>query len=56
LRCLRENLWWKRPELWCNNNWLLHHDNASTHTSLKTTEFVTSNDMLSFPILPARWT
>jgi hypothetical protein len=30
LRCLRENVQRKRPELWRNHNWLPHHDNAST--------------------------
>jgi hypothetical protein len=30
---LRENVQRKRPELWCNHNWLLHHDMAPTHTS-----------------------
>jgi hypothetical protein len=40
---LRENVRRKRPELWHNHNWLLHHDNAPAHTSLKTTEFVTNN-------------
>ena len=24
----------KRPELWANNSWLLHYDNASSHTAL----------------------
>jgi hypothetical protein len=43
LRRMRENVRQKRPELWRNHNWLLHHDNASAHTSLKTTEFVTNN-------------
>jgi hypothetical protein len=43
LRCLRENMQQKRPELSCNQNWLLHHDNVPAHTSLKTTEFVTNN-------------
>jgi hypothetical protein len=33
---------WKRPELWRNHNWLLHHDNIPTHTSLKTIEFATN--------------
>jgi hypothetical protein len=46
LRCLRENVLQKRPELWCNHNWLLHHDNASTHASLKTIEFVTNSNMV----------
>jgi hypothetical protein len=43
LRHLRENVRRKRLELWRNHNWLLHHDNAPAHTSLKTTEFVTNN-------------
>jgi hypothetical protein len=33
----------KRAVLWRNHNWLLHHDNTPTHTSLKTTDFVTHN-------------
>jgi hypothetical protein len=43
-KCLTENVQWKRLVLWRNHNWLLHHDNAATHTSLKTTEFVTNNN------------
>jgi hypothetical protein len=43
LRCLGENVRQERPELWHNHNWLLHHDNMPTDTSLKTTEFVTNN-------------
>jgi transposase len=35
----------KRPELWRNDNWLLHHDNEAARTSLKTTEFVTNNNI-----------
>jgi hypothetical protein len=33
LRRMRENVRQKRPELWCNHNWLLHHDNAPDHTN-----------------------
>jgi hypothetical protein len=51
LRCLRENMRLKRPELWHNHNWLLHHD-VPAHTSLKTTEFVTNNNMVIIPHLP----
>jgi hypothetical protein len=36
LRHLRENGQRERPELWHNHNWLLHHDNAPAHMSLKT--------------------
>jgi transposase len=42
----------KRPELWRNHNWLLHHENAPTHTSLKTIEFVTNNSMVIVPHPP----
>jgi hypothetical protein len=33
----------KNTGTWRNHNQFLHHDNASAHTSLKTTEFVTEN-------------
>jgi hypothetical protein len=52
LRHLRENVRRKRPELWRNHNWLLHHDNAPAHTSLRATEFVTSNNMVITPHPP----
>jgi histone-lysine N-methyltransferase SETMAR len=51
LRCLRENVRRKRLELWPNHNWL-HHDKAPIHTSLKTTEFVTNNNMVIVPHPP----
>ena len=34
MRLLREAIRKKRPELWKNNSWLLHHDNAPAHSSL----------------------
>ena len=40
LRWLRENVRCKRPEMWKNRDWLLHHDNAPAHTSL-VREFLT---------------
>jgi hypothetical protein len=42
-----ENVRRLRPELWRQNNWLLHHDNASSHTSFFTREF--------FPFPDWRW-
>jgi hypothetical protein len=42
----------KKPELWRNHNWLLHHDNAPVHTSLKSTQFVTNNNMVIVPHPP----
>jgi hypothetical protein len=56
MRRLRENVQRKRMELWCNHNWLLHHDNASASMSLTTTEFVTNSNMVISPLLSARQT
>jgi hypothetical protein len=40
LRLLRENVRRLRPELWRQKNWLLHHDNAPSHTSVFSREFL----------------
>ena len=34
MRRLREAIRLKKPELWANNSWFLHHDNASSNTAL----------------------
>jgi hypothetical protein len=47
LRCLRENVQKKKKT--GNLAQFLQHDNAPTHTSLKTTEFVTNNNMVIVP-------
>jgi hypothetical protein len=47
LRRLRENVRRERPELWHNHNWLLLQGNGPAHTSLKTKEFVTNNNMVN---------
>jgi hypothetical protein len=52
LRCWRETVRWKRPEIWRKHNWLLLHDNAPTHTSLKPTEFETNNNVVIIPHPP----
>ena len=39
----------KRPEMWKNGDWLLHHDNAPAHTSLIVREFLTKNNMTTVP-------
>jgi hypothetical protein len=41
----------KKPELWRNYNWLLHH-NMLTHTSLEAAEFVTNSNMVIIPHSP----
>ena len=44
MRRLREVIWKKRPELWKNNSWLLHHDNAPAHSSLLVRNFLAKNN------------
>ena len=39
----------KRPEMWKNEDWLLHHDKAPAHTSLVVREFLTKNNMTTVP-------
>ena len=35
MRGLREAIRLKRPELWANNSWFLHHNNAPFHTAFR---------------------
>ncbi|UYV85140.1 hypothetical protein LAZ67_X004709 [Cordylochernes scorpioides] len=46
MRNLREAIRQKRPDLWKNKNWLLHHDNAPAHTSLLVRDFLAKNNTL----------
>ncbi|XP_050934319.1 zinc finger protein 280D [Lates calcarifer] len=39
LKRLREDIQRKRPGLWRDGNWVLHHDNAPAHSALRTREF-----------------
>ena len=34
LKRLREKFRRKRPDIFANNSWILHHDNAPAHTAL----------------------
>ncbi|UYV71106.1 hypothetical protein LAZ67_8001723 [Cordylochernes scorpioides] len=49
MRNLREAIRQKRPDLWKNKNWLLHHDNAPAHTSLLVRDFLAKNNTLMRP-------
>jgi len=49
LRQLRESVRCKRPEMWKNGDWLLHHDNVPAHTSLVVREFLIKNNMTTVP-------
>ncbi|UYV77594.1 hypothetical protein LAZ67_15001657 [Cordylochernes scorpioides] len=52
MRNLREAIRQKRPDLWKNKNWLLHHDNAPAHTSLLVRDFLAKNNRLMMPQPP----
>jgi hypothetical protein len=41
----------KKPELWHSHHWLLHH-HVPAHMSMKTTNFVTNNNMVIIPHSP----
>ncbi|UYV63013.1 hypothetical protein LAZ67_2002849 [Cordylochernes scorpioides] len=46
MRNLREAIRQKRPDLWKNKIWLLHHDNAPAHTSLLVRDLLAKNNTL----------
>ncbi|UYV75811.1 hypothetical protein LAZ67_13001424 [Cordylochernes scorpioides] len=52
MRDFREAIRQKRPDLWKNKNWLLHHDNAHAHTSLLVRDFLAKNNTLMMPQPP----
>lgn len=43
LQKLRERIRKKRPDLWENNSWILHHDNAPAHSCLAVKQFLACN-------------
>ena len=40
LRCLMRSVRDKRRDLWENNAWVLHHDNAPAHSALSIRQFL----------------
>ncbi|UYV71381.1 hypothetical protein LAZ67_8002859 [Cordylochernes scorpioides] len=52
MRNLRKAIRQKRPDLWKNKNWLLHHDNAPAHTSLLVRDLLAKNNTLMMPQPP----
>lgn len=52
MRRLREAIRRKRPNLWQNNSWLLHHDNAPAHTSKLVREYLVKNNTNILPQAP----
>jgi len=45
LKCLRDAVRQKRPELWQSGEWWLHHDNAPAHKALSVKQFLTKSSM-----------
>ncbi|GAB1860480.1 Histone-lysine n-methyltransferase setmar-like protein [Camponotus japonicus] len=52
MRRLREAIRKKRPNLWKDNSWLLHHDNAPAHTSLLVSSFLAKTNTIIMPQPP----
>lgn len=52
MRRLREAIRRKRPGLWKNNSWVLHHDNAPAHTSLLVNNFLAKTNTTIMPQPP----
>ena len=49
---LREAICQKRTELWKNQLWILHHDNAPANTSMLMREFLAKNKTVIMPLPP----
>ena len=49
LQRLHEKVLRHRPQLWREQTWLLHHDNASSHTSVLTHQFLAKNKIAFIP-------
>jgi hypothetical protein len=49
LKCLRENVRRKRPQLWGKNPWFLHYENTPAHASLLIRDFLANTTVLPQP-------
>jgi len=45
LERMREKVRRKRPELFSNNSWILHHDNAPAHTTLSVRQILATKQI-----------
>jgi transposase len=52
LKRLRESIRRKRPQLWRNNSWIIHHDNAPAHASLLIRDFLAQHETTVLPQPP----
>ena len=51
-RRLREEILQKRTELWKNQSWIVHHDNAPAHTLMAVCKFLAKNKTVVMPQSP----
>ena len=52
LKRLREAICRKRPQLWTNQSWVLHHNNAPAHSSFLVRNFLAKNETTVVPQPP----
>ena len=52
MKRLREGIRMRRPELWKNKSWILHHDNAPAHSSLLVRNFLAKHKTVIMPQPP----
>jgi len=52
LKHLKEAVRQKRPQLWTNQSWVLHHDNAPAHLSFLVRNFLAKNETTVVPQPP----
>jgi histone-lysine N-methyltransferase SETMAR len=52
LKRLRENIRRKKPQLWRNNSWFLHHDNALVHALPLIHDFLANTNTTVLPQPP----
>jgi len=45
LTTLRERVRRRRPDMWKNASWILHHDNAPAHNTLSVKRYLTKNNI-----------
>jgi hypothetical protein len=52
MKRLREAERRKRPEVWTNKTWMLHHENAPSHASLLIRKFLVQQETIVVPQPP----
>jgi len=52
LKRLREAICQKRPQLWTNQSWVLHYNNAPAHSSFLVCNFLAKNETIVVPQPP----